>query len=267
MYYKKIIYYSDELNDDFSVTKEIKKKIIDDNYNYFRQKNKLYKLWADTLYFIIVKPITKLIMVFGYHTFIHGKRKVRHFRKKGCFIFANHTNYMPDAFTPNHLNWRRNYIITGSEAVNIKGIASLVDALGAIPLPDTIGAARNFKKCISEKISYGDSITIYPEAHIWPYFTKVRPFKKESIKYPIIENCASYTCTTCYKKRKFGKRPRISVYIDGPFYPDESLPKKEMVDKLYDEIYNAMKKRCEEESTYEYYKYIKKEDEKNDSSN
>ena len=49
MYHKKIIYYSDELNDDFAATKSIKKKIIDEKYNYFRQKNKLYKLWADTL--------------------------------------------------------------------------------------------------------------------------------------------------------------------------------------------------------------------------
>jgi hypothetical protein len=59
---------------------------------------------------------------------------------------------MPDAFIPNHLNWRRNYIITGSETVNIKGIATLVDSLGTIPLPDTLKAAKNFKKCIEQKI-------------------------------------------------------------------------------------------------------------------
>ncbi len=267
MYHKKIIYYSDELNDDFAATKSIKKKIIDEKYNYFRQKNKLYKLWADTLYFIIVVPITKLIMLFVYHTFIHGRNKIKPRRKKGCLIYGNHTNYMPDAFIPNHLNWRRNYIITGSETVNIKGIAVLVDSLGAIPLPDTLKAAKNFKNCIEQKITYGDTVTIYPEAHIWPYYTGVRHFKKESIKYAIELNCAAYTLTTCYKKRKFGKKPRISAYVDGPFYPDESLPKKERVDKLYDEIYGTMKKRCDEESTYEYYKYVKKEDGINASSN
>ena len=266
MYHKKIIYYNDPVNDDFAVTQNIKKKIIDDKYNYFRQKNKLYKFWADTLYFVIVKPITKLIMLFGYHCFIHGRRKIKHFRKKGCFIYANHTNYMPDAFTPNHLNWRRNYIITGPETVNIKGIGVLVDALGAIPLPDTLVAAKNFKKCVTEKINYGDSITIYPEAHIWPYYNSVRPFKRESIKYTIVENCAAYTCTTCYKKRLIGKRPRISVYIDGPFYPDLSLDKEEQINKLYNEIYQAMKNRCDKESTYEYYKYIKKEEDDNNAS-
>ncbi len=264
---KRIIYYEDEINDDFAATKNLSKKVIDKNYNYNRENNVFWRIWAGFLHYVIVKPVTHLIMVFGYHYKVLESKKFKQIKKQSCFVYSNHTNYMPDAFIPNHLNWRRNYIITGSETVNIKGIAVLVDSLGAIPLPDTLKAAKNFKNCIEQKITYGDTVTIYPEAHIWPYYTGVRHFKKESIKYAIELNCAAYTLTTCYKKRKFGKKPRISAYVDGPFYPDESLPKKERVDKLYDEIYGTMKKRCDEESTYEYYKYVKKEDGINASSN
>ena len=66
--------------------------------------------------------------------------------------------------------------------------------------------------------------------------------------------------TTCYQRRKIGAFPKTVTYIDGPFYPDESLPVAERKKKLRDQCYNAMKSRAEENSTYEYRIYRKKED-------
>lgn len=60
--------------------------------------------------------------------------------------------------------------------------------------------------------------------------------------------------TTTYYKRKFGKKPGIKVYIDGPFVSDNKLTKKENEEKICQEIYQSMKIRSEN-STYEYIKY------------
>jgi arginine utilization protein RocB len=54
------------------------------------------------------------------------------------------------------------------------------------------------------------------------------------------------------------KTPKITVYIDGPFYPETDLRVRDAQKKLRDQIYETMKKRSEN-STYERIKYVKKE--------
>ena len=63
--------------------------------------------------------------------------------------------------------------------------------------------------------------------------------------------------TKTYHKRRLGSRPRAVVYIDGPFYPDQALSRKEAQNKLHDEIWQTMNKRAKL-SDYEYCEYVKK---------
>ena len=58
------------------------------------------------------------------------------------------------------------------------------------------------------------------------------------------------------------KKPKITVYVDGPFYPKPELHGKEQEIELRNQIYNCMVERSKN-STYEYYKYYKRV-EKND---
>ena len=105
------------------------------------------------------------------------------------------------------------------------------------------------------------SITIYPEAHIWPYCTFIRKFGPETFLYPSEKNVPSFVITACYTKRKIGTRPKIIFVCDGPFYPDMTLPKKERMQKLRDEVFNAMDSAAKKYSDYEYYRYVKATDE------
>jgi len=256
---KRIIYYEDEINDDFAATKNHSKKVIDKNYNYNKEDSLLWRIWATFIHYVIVKPLTHIIMVFGYHYKVIGSKKFKEIKKQSCFVYSNHTNYMPDAFIPNHLAYKKVYIVVDSTAVSIKGVAGLVVALGGIPLGDTMEAKKNYLRLLKKLSKKNAIITLYPEAHIWPYYTKIRPFPKESLKYPIMYDLPAYAVTNCYQKRKHSDRPKMVTYVDGPFYPDKSLSKAEMQDKLYNDIITAMKNRASEYSTYEYVKYIKKE--------
>lgn len=102
---------------------------------------------------------------------------------------------------------------------------------------------------------------IYPEAHIWPYYTDIRNFKPDSFMYPVENNKPVFCFTNVYKKRKFSKRPKVVTYVDGPFYPYDDLSKRENMEMLRDNVYNAMKKRIVSNPVYKYkYIYIKKED-------
>ena len=70
-------------------------------------------------------------------------------------------------------------------------------------------------------------------------------------------------CDDNLLSEKKNRQPKTVTFIDGPFYPDESLPVPERKKALRDQCYNAMKARAEENSTYEYIAYRKKEDGEN----
>ena len=62
--------------------------------------------------------------------------------------------------------------------------------------------------------------------------------------------------TTTFHKRRFSQKPREVVYVDGPFYPDLSVPAKESQEDLCRRVYDTMCERARL-STYEYVRYEK----------
>ena len=252
-------FYYESYSDDFAVTQNLKANLIDDKYKY-GSKNIFFLIFSFILYYLFVKPLAWIILkiMFGYK--IKNKKVLKKCKNKGYFIYGNHTNYMPDAYIPNLLRWRRNYIVVGSQTASIKGLKTIVKALGATPLGDAYQAKKNFFKFIKSRIENNQSVTIYPEAHIWPYYNSVRPFDSINMKYQLLLNCPSYTISTCYRKRKLFKRPGITAYIDGPFYPDKNLNSKDRLEKLNSDIYNKMKERTNLYSKYSLHKYVRKGD-------
>ena len=65
-----------------------------------------------------------------------------------------------------------------------------------------------------------------------------------------------FTMTTTYHKSKVKgqARPDMTVYVDGPFYPDEKLTDDQNRAKLAKEAYDSMVK-WSKKSTYEYFQY------------
>ena len=152
---------------------------------------------------------------------------------------------------------KRNFYIVNPENISMHHTGPLIELLGAIPIPGDIKSSKNFLKRIENRIKKGYSISIYPEAHIWPYCTFIRNFKSVSFRYPKMYNVPMFTVTNTYQKRKNNKIQIVS-YIDGPFYPDNKLSLKENEKKLRDMAYNNMTKRSKN-SNIEKIKYIKKE--------
>ena len=81
---KKVVYYDDLLNDEFSGTK-IKRIPLPKNYKYLH-KNPFYRALSWFLYYIIAYPIVKLVVFLGYRVKVKGKRNLRHLRHSGVFF-------------------------------------------------------------------------------------------------------------------------------------------------------------------------------------
>lgn len=248
-------YYTDELNDDFA-NNGIVAAHNKPGYRYVN-KNIFYCALEIPLYHLIGKPLIYCINKFVNHYKVVNKKALKKCKGQGYFIYANHTCSLGDAFTPNLLRMRKNYIVVGEEATSIPGIKTIVKMLGAIPLPSHVENIPSFKNAIEKRIDEGSSVTIYPEAHIWPKYTKVRRFKSASFRYPVDQNAPIFTITNTWEKRKHSKKVRLVSYIDGPFYPDTSLSRKEAIDDLAKQAYDAMLKRSEEAHQYETIRYIK----------
>ena len=253
----KIIYYEDELNDEFSKS-SIEPRIIDENYKYVH-KNPLWNLCSFVLQNILSVPIKILYAKIKFRIKYIGKEKIKSYRNEGYFIYGNHTQPFADTFIPSIPMYpKRNFLIVNPVNISLKGTGTLVEMLGAMPIPSNKSAMKNFLEAIKQKTNKGYAITIYPEAHIWPYYTKIRPFKDVSFKYPIQLEKPAFCITNTYQSYgKNNKKIKIVSYIDGPFYPNKELTLKEQQKELRNKIYNCMEERSEN-SNIEHIKYIKK---------
>lgn len=238
---KKVIYYKDELNDEFSKAKIIPRE-IDEKYAYI-PKSKLWDICSYVLQNIISMPIKILYSKIKFRIKYIGKEKLKKYKKQGYFIYVNHTQIFADTFIPSIGNYpKRNFFIVNPENVSMKFLGNLVQLLGAIPIPTKKEAIKNFIQAIEKRIKKGYSITIYPEAHIWPYYTKIRPFKSVSFKYPIKFDTPVFCMTNTYQKYKKSK-VKIVTYIDGPFFANKDLGLQEQKEDLRNRVYECMVNR------------------------
>ena len=110
-----------------------------------------------------------------------------------------------------------------------------------------------------------NNITIFPEAHIWPYFTGVRNFPDTSFAYPAKAGCPVFAFFTAYTEPKgflsCFRRANMTVYVSDPIYAEEGLSEREARRDLRDKVY-AFMKEASEKSTYAVKEYKRKEDDK-----
>lgn len=248
-----IIEYSDELNDEFSKAKITPRK-IDGGFKY--DKSAVWSFISFIFQNFLSMPVKTGYLKFKFHHKFVGKEKLKDYKKQGVFIYSNHTQPFSDTFTPSLAVFpTRNFLIVNPENISVKGSGWLVELLGAVPVPGDLQSAKNFLDRITKLSNKGYSVTIYPEAHIWPYYTKIRPFKSVSFKYPVKLNKPCFTVTNTYQKRKNGVK--MVSYIDGPFFPDNQLNPKCRQEDLRNRIYEQMCQRSLKNNV-EVIKYIKK---------
>lgn len=240
----RVIYYNDERNDEFS-TAQITPKKIDGSYVYChtsRFKKFTHFFWYRNVFTPIAFFYTKL----KFHHKTVGKEKLREYADTGYFLYGNHTQDIGDAFIPNMLNLPKdNYVIVHPNNVSMPLLGRITPSLGALPLPDDFKAYRNFMSAIDQRIGEKCAVVIYPEAHIWPYYTGIRRFPDTSFHYPVKLGVPTFCFTNTYKKRRHSKKPQIVTYIDGPFFPNPELSLREQKMELCDRVYRCMRDRAE----------------------
>ena len=257
---KKTIYYSDLQNDDFANT-ALDKTPIPSDFR-FAVTDPFWRILEFILYRLIATPVVWLIGKIGFGLRIKNRRALRKLRRTGYYLYGNHTQGLMDAYAPTLVAFPKHaHVIVGSAAMSSPALRLPIKLLGGIPIPDNFKGLQNFMKALSLRISEKRVVTVYPEAHIWPWYTGIRPFPDTSFAYPVRDGVPAVAFVTIYRKRKiFSKLPPcLTVTVSEPFYPDETLPAKQRSRDLRDRVYETMCERAKH-SDVEVIRYVKKED-------
>ena len=255
----RVVYYEDPLNDDFAGTK-IKRRALPKNYK-FHSRNPFFRALSFFLYYIIALPLIFIFLKLFMRVKVVGKKNIKKLRKTGYFVYGNHTQII-DALTAQIFASRlkRTFIVADQDATSIRGIRWLLKALGILPVPLNPSESIKFKEAINYHIKKKRVISIFPEAHIWPYCTHIRPFEDSSFVYPSELGVPVVAMVMTYRKRKILKsRPPLPViHLSRPFLPNMNVSIPDRKKALRDRVYEYFIDIASSEDNVEWISYQRK---------
>ena len=252
---RKIVYYQSFSED--IVTNHWQDYELPDTYNWIpEQSAKAYHTALQFARFYCRKIL---------HADVICEENMRLPEGRGFFLYANHTQPQADvclptwavfeAFRRKKLPAARCYTVVGAANMGIPVIGKILPSLGALPIPSNRKQLAKFTEAMRYWLSQGCGIVIFPEAHVWPYYTGIRPYADTSFSYPVACDRPAYCMTVTYQRRgRYTGKPKITIYLDGPFEADLSLHPKEARKVLCKQVRACMEHRSGQ-SNYAYWEY------------
>lgn len=251
---KSTVRYFSSYSDDFAQTKNQNYKLPKD---YKWLKTNLFSRFLSGFYYTLAVIFSTVYCRVFLHMRIKNAAVLRRTKNTGVFIYGNHTQEIGDVFIPALAALpKRIYTVVSAANLGIPVLGKILPYLGALPLPDSVTDMKKLMEAMEYRLNQNKCVVIYPEAHVWKYCTEIRPFEQAAFRYPVKYQKPVFCTTVTYQKRRFFKKPKMTVFVDGPFLPDSSLSPKEQASVLKEAVYGCMKDRSRS-SNCEYYKYVK----------
>lgn len=253
-------YYTDFHDNRYVKTPMLYEKKVKNNYKYI--PSRFVRFFRALFYYLFAYPVLYILLKTKYGVKVYGKKNLK--KVKGAILIGNHSHAMDGCFASVMVAFpKHNYIITKRDAVSVIGAKHITKALGVLPLPNENRGLINLSEAIDYYLKKGNTVTIYPEACIWPYYNHLRPLPPANFHYavksnvPIVPFCVTYR----YAKGKnyLSKKPKVNITILEPIYPDTSLTTSQAKLKLASETEQAMRKIIERADNVGLYEYIQEE--------
>lgn len=153
-----------------------------------------FRLWS-AVSFRLVRFFGGIYCRFALHASIKNRAVLKPYRKTGFFLYGNHTQPFGDVVLPALAVWPKRIYTIGSPAnLGIPGLGKLLPAVGILPTPENFGQTKRFWAAIRQRAAEGCCVVTFPEAHVWPYYTEIRPFPEGSFRFPgTFPNCIPWS--------------------------------------------------------------------------
>lgn len=246
---RKVRYYR-SFEDDFSQSAH-QDYVLPEDYRWVR--NDLgSRLLSGTVYALAVLFSAVYCKCF-LHMKVKGRKNLKGIRG-GCILYGNHTQPVGDVFIPALcLLPRRIYTVVSTANYGIPVIGRILPYLGALPIVSSLRGMKELSWAMEHRLAGSHPIVIYPEAHVWEYCTRIRPFPDTSFKYPVKFHCPAFAMTVTYQRSRIFKKPMMTVFLDGPFYGRGNSAKEQAAD-LHRQVSDTMQARSRE-SNFSYIEY------------
>ncbi len=254
---KRVIYYRDPLRDDFAGT-NIKTAQVGADFP-FRPASPLWKWIAFLVYYLIAVPLVFAISKLYLGLKFENREVLRKLHGTGYYLYGNHTRNL-DAFVPAMAAFpKKAYVVANADAVSLPFLRNIVQMLGAIPVPTEFSGMRGFMEAVYARCAEQNCVAIYPEAHVWPFCTVIRPFPDTSFRYPAKDGAPVVAMVTTYRKRKglfrFAGRPGMTVTFSEPMSADPALSVKKAQAELRDRVHSFMAETAAGKENIAYIRY------------
>lgn len=237
---KQVRYYTD-FSEDFEKSAQ-QEYLLPDGYRWVRKDvgSKILSGAVYTLALIFSSVYCKLCL----HMRVKGRKNLKGL-KGGYYIYGNHTQPVGDVFIPALCVFpKRIYTVVSTANYGIPVIGRILPYLGALPTVDSLSGIKELNRAIEYRIDTGHPVVIYPEAHVWEYYTDIRPFPDTAFKFPAKTDKPVIAMTVTYLRSRIFKRPVTEVFLDGPFYGEGTTAREKAAD-LHKKVSGIMKQRSE----------------------
>ena len=256
-----VVYYDDPLRDDFA-DNHISTREVGADFDYL-PAGILYNTFGTLLYYLIAIPLVWILAKICLGLRMKNRKVLRSVRGAAFYLYGNHTQNL-DAVIPALAAFpQRAYVIAHRDAVSIPGLRTIVQMLGAIPVPSNLSGMGPFAEALERRAEEGACIGIYPEAHAWPYYTGVRPFKAASFRYPARSGRPVVAMAATYRPRRllfWSLRPAMTVTFSEPMYPEPGLSPRQTQEELRRRVYEFLAKETSRPGNVAYIQYLPREE-------
>jgi len=226
---------------------------FDENYP-FLDKSFKFRLKRFVTYLLIFTA-NRIVSFLRFGFKVEGRKNLRKNRKilkNGAMTISNHVQRWDFQFTQVATRYHTSFFPVWKE--QCKGPdRGWIRYAGGIPIPDGIQAMKFFNKAFDEIREKKIWIHAYPESSRFDYYPYIRPFKKGVFTMAWHYNIPVLPVAITWRKpfpltldnipRLFtGKKllPGITTRVGEPLLFDESLPRKEAVQKMRKECHKAI---------------------------
>lgn len=231
------------------------KNKVNEKYKFIK-KNIFFKIGAFLFYlfaFIILYPTLSLL----YCPKVKGRKNLK--KVKNAVFISNHVFMLDCAILNTHvLKFRRPYFLVSKENLQMPVVCSVVKLFKGVPIPSSIGAYKRFLTEVDNELKNKQSVLIYPEGSMWPYYSRIRPFNSGAFRFsvnnnvPVVPICISFRKPNFIYKMFGRKKPFLNLTILEPVYPNIENNKKIEVQKINDIVYKNMVECFNKTNSYVY---------------
>ena len=231
--------------------REVKLK---ENYKFYN-RTILFRFFSAIIVFftiIFIVPIKRIF--YGFR--VKGKENLKGI--KGAVTISNHILPLDAFFLVSTLYPKKTYITMLESNLGFPVFSQYIRLAAATPIPTNPKLFIKFLKETKATLENNNFVHIYPEAALIPYCDHIRPFLPGAFhiaynsKVPIIPMVYTF-----HKRKgifKFKKKPCITLNILKPYHIDETLPKKEAINKLNNDLFNIINDYFEKNNEVAYKK-------------